>query len=110
MEELKKDIEHKIQDLLEEFGPDGHIDGYKQITEYVLNLLIIHNEMMMTQIKEMVIKHEDNTSRFWKSDGNSHGVGPTFEKERIMGFNTAIGEVLDLHEKYKLSLLTKEVK
>jgi hypothetical protein len=35
----KESINNDIENLLIEYGGDGHIDGSKQITEYIVNLV-----------------------------------------------------------------------
>ncbi len=38
-EEAKKKIQSDIENLMIEFGPDGHCDGSDKITEYIMELL-----------------------------------------------------------------------
>lgn len=38
MREIEK-INSDVEDLLIKYGPDGHTDGSKQITEYIVNLV-----------------------------------------------------------------------
>lgn len=35
----REQIEAHVIDLMREFGPDGHIDGYEEITGFVMSLL-----------------------------------------------------------------------
>lgn len=35
----REDIDNRIADILVEHGPDGHCDGHKQLTDFVLSLV-----------------------------------------------------------------------
>jgi hypothetical protein len=35
----RKQIENRVFDLLIEYGPDGHCDGFEEITDYIVELL-----------------------------------------------------------------------
>lgn len=35
----REDIEDAVSDILIEHGPDGHCDGYKEITDYIMTIV-----------------------------------------------------------------------